>query len=151
VETAFSFRTRVLDYLWAGLPIVCTAGDAMGDLVTEHGLGAAVPADDADALARAVDELLSDDAARANAAAAVRKVAPEFAWSRTLAPLVAFCDEPRRAPDLLDRETAGRLAAVGKSAARQRRGPVHVLASLRRHVRNGRGREVLRMALRRLR
>jgi hypothetical protein len=151
VETAFSFRTRVLDYLWAGLPIVCTAGDAMGDLVDAHGLGAAVPADDVSALAHAIDELLSDDAARANAAAAVRKVAPEFAWSRGLRPLVAFCDAPRRAADLLDRETSGRLAAVGKSAARQRRGPVHVLASLRRHVRNGRGREVLQMALRRLR
>ncbi|MEY2473011.1 MAG: hypothetical protein QOK28_2340 [Actinomycetota bacterium] len=151
VETAFSFRTRVLDYLWAGLPIVCTAGDAMGELVTDHGLGAAVPADDVAALARALGELLADKAARADAAAAVRKIAPEFAWSRALAPLVAFCDAPRRAPDLLDRETAGRLAAVGRTAARQRRGPLHVVTSLRRHVRNGRGGEVLRMALRRLR
>ena len=151
VETAFSFRTRVLDYLWAGLPIVCTAGDAMGELVADHALGAAVPPGDVDALANAIDELLSDDAARAEAAAAVRKVAPSFNWSRALAPLVAFCAAPRRAPDLVDRETAGRLAAVGKTAARQRRGPVHVAASLRRHVRNGRGPEVLRMALRRLR
>jgi glycosyltransferase involved in cell wall biosynthesis len=151
VETAFSFRTRVLDYLWAGLPIVCTAGDAMGEMVTDHGLGAAVAADDVDALARALDDLLGDDAARAEAAAAVRKIAPDFAWSRALAPLVAFCDAPRRAPDLLDRETSGRLAAVGRGAARQRRGPLHAVTSLRRHVRNGRGREVLQMALRRLR
>jgi glycosyltransferase involved in cell wall biosynthesis len=151
VETAFSFRTRVLDYLWAGLPIVCTAGDAMGELVVDHGLGAAVAPNDPIALATAIEGLLEDDAARADAAAAVRKIAPDFAWSRALAPLVAFCAAPRRAPDLVDRETAGRLAAVGKSAARQRRGPFHVAASLRRHVRNGRGPEVLRMALRRLR
>jgi glycosyltransferase involved in cell wall biosynthesis len=26
VETAFSFRTRILDYLWAGLPVVATGG-----------------------------------------------------------------------------------------------------------------------------
>ncbi len=151
VETAFSFRTRVLDYLWAGLPIVCTAGDAMGELVEAHHLGTAVPADDVSALANAIDALLSDDAARAEASAAVRKVAPDFAWSKALAALVAFCDAPRRAPDLVDRETAGRLAAVGRGAARQRRGPFHVAASLRRHVRNGRGPELLRMALRRLR
>src|SRR6185436_9947916 len=28
VETTFSFRTRILDYLWAGLPIVSTRGDS---------------------------------------------------------------------------------------------------------------------------
>ena len=30
VETAFSFRTRVLDYLWAGLPSVSDRGDVLG-------------------------------------------------------------------------------------------------------------------------
>ena len=39
VETAFSFRTRVLDYLWASLPVVTTAGDAMAMLVTGSGAG----------------------------------------------------------------------------------------------------------------
>ena len=33
VETAFSFRTRILDYLWASLPLVTTAGDALADLI----------------------------------------------------------------------------------------------------------------------
>ena len=33
VETAFSFRTRILDYLWAGLPVVSTAGDALADII----------------------------------------------------------------------------------------------------------------------
>ena len=27
IETAYSFRTRVLDYWWAGLPVVATDGD----------------------------------------------------------------------------------------------------------------------------
>jgi hypothetical protein len=30
VETTFAFRTRILDYLWAGLPVVATGGDAFG-------------------------------------------------------------------------------------------------------------------------
>ena len=30
VETDYSFRTRILDYLWASLPIVSTTGDAHG-------------------------------------------------------------------------------------------------------------------------
>ena len=32
IETAFSFRTRILDYLWASLPIVATAGDSFADI-----------------------------------------------------------------------------------------------------------------------
>ena len=31
VETAFSFRTRILDYLWASLPTVATAGDSFAE------------------------------------------------------------------------------------------------------------------------
>ncbi len=33
VETAFSFRTRILDYFWAGLPVVTTRGDALADVI----------------------------------------------------------------------------------------------------------------------
>ncbi|GIG29922.1 glycosyltransferase [Cellulomonas marina] len=100
VETAFSFRTRILDYLWAGLPVVATDGDTFGGLIREHGLGRAVPAEDVDALAGALAEMLYDEGAADAARAAVRAFAPRFAWSRTLAPLVAFCRFPRRAADL---------------------------------------------------
>ena len=31
VETRFAFRTRLLDCLWAGLPVVTTRGDTLGD------------------------------------------------------------------------------------------------------------------------
>src|SRR5262249_10214245 len=50
VETEFSFRTRILDYFWAGLPVVATAGDALGDLIEERQVGLTVPAEDVDAL-----------------------------------------------------------------------------------------------------
>ena len=39
VETAFSFRTRVLDYLWAGLPVVATQGDALAGVIESRGAG----------------------------------------------------------------------------------------------------------------
>ena len=99
VETEFSFRTRILDYLWAGLPIVSTEGDSFAQLVTERGLGRVVPAEDVDALADALVELLVDDAAHGAAAQAVRATAPEFSWDAVLEPLVSFCRDPRRAAD----------------------------------------------------
>ena len=61
LETAYSFRTRMLDYLWAGLPVVTTTGDGFAELVAEHGIGRTVPPADVDALAGALEELLGDD------------------------------------------------------------------------------------------
>ncbi|MGH3992451.1 MAG: glycosyltransferase, partial [Pseudonocardiaceae bacterium] len=54
VETTFAFRTRVLDYLWAGLPIVTTDGDAFAELIRAERLGVVVPAQDPAALAAAL-------------------------------------------------------------------------------------------------
>ena len=107
VETAFSFRTRMLDYLWACLPIVATRGDTFSELVEHEGIGLTVPAEDVDCLADALLRLLDDEdfaaSCRKNAAA----VAPRFSWSRTLQPLIEFCRRPRRAPDLLRPELVG--------------------------------------------
>jgi GT2 family glycosyltransferase/glycosyltransferase involved in cell wall biosynthesis len=100
VETAYSFRTRILDYLWASLPIVATDGDTFGTLIREHGLGRVVPALDVDALVIALEEMLYDEAAVAEVRANVKEFATGYVWSRTLRPLVEFCRLPRRAPDL---------------------------------------------------
>lgn len=109
IETTFSFRTRILDYLWAGLPMVVTRGDTFADLVEDEQLGATVPEGDVAALADAIDRLLYDEALHAAVAARVRDVAAGYHWSTTLAPLVAFVAAPRRAPD---RPT--RSAAIGR-------------------------------------
>ncbi len=120
VETQLSFRTRVLDYLWAGLPVVTTAGDALADLVSARGLGVAVPAGDVDALAAALGRVLGDVAFRDECRANVAALAPEFAWPVVLAPLLAFCRAPRRAPDLV---AAGVARTIGGDVARVPRNP----------------------------
>jgi len=100
VETAFSFRTRILDYLWASLPIVATAGDTFAALIDEHGLGITVPAGDVDALEEALFRLLDDETLAAGCRERVAAFAPRYSWAKVLAPLLEFCRAPRRAPDL---------------------------------------------------
>jgi GT2 family glycosyltransferase/glycosyltransferase involved in cell wall biosynthesis len=117
LETTFSFRTRILDYLWAGLPMVSTEGDSFADLIEKEGLGAIVPERDAGALAAALEELLFDHAAGAAARANVRRVRANFTWERVLTPLVEFCRNPIRAVDQprvagLAPKTATKLAAT---------------------------------------
>ncbi|NIH82452.1 glycosyltransferase [Amycolatopsis viridis] len=101
VETTFAFRTRVLDYLWAGLPIVTTDGDAFADLVRDEELGVVVPAEDVDALADALERVLYDEEFAAGCRARIEVVAQRYAWPTALAPLVEFCRDPRPAADRL--------------------------------------------------
>jgi len=109
VETEFSFRTRILDYLWASLPVVATGGDSFGDVIDAHGVGLTVPPGDVDALEDALFRLLDDADLAAGCRAASAKLAEEYRWSRVLEPLIEFCRAPRRAPDLVDPDMAATL------------------------------------------
>ncbi|TCP49256.1 GT2 family glycosyltransferase [Tamaricihabitans halophyticus] len=101
VETTFAFRTRVLDYLWAGLPIVTTDGDAFAEVVARERLGVVVPAEDADALAAALEKVLYDTEFANGCRERMVAVAERYAWPAALAPLVEFCRNPRPAADRL--------------------------------------------------
>ena len=103
IETEFSFRTRVLDYFWAGLPTVTTNGDALGEFIEHRGLGLTVPPEDVDALATALATLLDDSELAADCRKRIDEIVPELVWAETLRPLVEFCRAPRRAPDLMQK------------------------------------------------
>jgi glycosyltransferase involved in cell wall biosynthesis len=113
VETEFSFRTRILDYLWAGLPFVTTDGDSFADLAASRPLGLTAPPEDVDALEDALYRLLDDDELRARCRENARAAAADYRWSNVLAPIVEFCRNPRRAADLL-----GAIDEPGPSARR---------------------------------
>jgi hypothetical protein len=89
LEARYSHRTRILDYLWAGLPVATTAGDALGELVEREGLGRTVAPGDAEAFAAVCAELLGE--AGAAARARIAAVAPSLQWERVAAPLVEWC------------------------------------------------------------
>lgn len=96
IETRYSFRTRVLDYIWAGLPMVLTAGDVLADLAADEGLGWKVPPGDVAAIEQALVAALESPAHGSSRFEAVRE---SLRWDRVAAPLVGFCAQPRRAPD----------------------------------------------------
>lgn len=103
IETAFSFRTRILDYLWANLPIVATGGDTFGQLIQDNDLGRVVQPEDVDGLEEALEAMLFDEEAIVEVKRAVANFAESYRWQNVLKPLVEFCRFPRRAPDLAAR------------------------------------------------
>ncbi|MDP3207835.1 MAG: glycosyltransferase, partial [Rhodoglobus sp.] len=99
IETRFSFRTRILDYLWAGLPIVASEGDGFADLIIAENLGEVVKAGDIDGLTAAIEKVLFDADFAALTRRNVERLRDQFTWSNTLDPLVRFMRDPRHAPD----------------------------------------------------
>ncbi len=120
LETTLAFRTRILDYLWASLPMVVTTGDAFGELVEQEQLGIAVPPDDVDALADALERTLFDAAFAKRAVRSIRAVRERFRWQNVLAPLVEYVRAPRRAPDheLVRRTRSVRIRLVTQHGVR---------------------------------
>ena len=97
VEARLAFRSRALDYMWAGLPMVVTQGDSISDIVQSHDLGVVVDYGDEAAVAKAVQSLLQRP--RAAWLNRFRYVQDLFAWERVAEPLVEFCRHPHHAAD----------------------------------------------------
>jgi glycosyltransferase involved in cell wall biosynthesis len=139
LEARFSFRTRVVDHFWAGLPSVVSSGDSIAELVEWRGLGRAVAPGDDEGFAAALAELLDDPAAYEATASRVRAFAPSVRWSECAGPLVQFCLEhhtrPRRRPPrgALARATYGQYPDV-LAALREHGGPGEAARALPRHL-----------------
>lgn len=99
LETAFSFRTRILDYLWAGLPIIATRGDTFEKVIEGNGLGLVVQPGDVEELSHAIEELLYEESVLAQTGDRVRHFASNFHWASTLQPLVEYVRSATRAAD----------------------------------------------------
>ncbi|MFN7974426.1 MAG: glycosyltransferase [Acidobacteriota bacterium] len=95
IETDLSFRTRLLDFLWAGLPVVATSGGGASALVARAGGGRIVPTASAEPAAQALGEILADPALARSLGEAGQSYAREhLTWDRALEPLVRWLEEP---------------------------------------------------------
>jgi glycosyltransferase involved in cell wall biosynthesis len=90
VEGRYSFRTRILDHVWAGLPTVATGGDSMSEIVEAAGAGLTVGYRNAAGLAAALDQVLARG--RASYADRFPALRERFAWQIAAAPLVRLLE-----------------------------------------------------------
>jgi len=81
LETRFAFRTRMLDYLWAGLPIISSTGDCWAGVIEQYGLGITVPPEDVDALVAAIMRMAGDIPYRERCRSQVIEAARAYRWS----------------------------------------------------------------------
>ncbi|MBW3589233.1 MAG: glycosyltransferase family 4 protein [Actinobacteria bacterium] len=92
LETRFSFRTRILDYIWTTIPIVATEGDAMADIVQSEGLGFTVPYQDGSGFAQRMKDLLSAPDRLEETKANLRRIRASYTWEKVCEPLLLLID-----------------------------------------------------------
>ncbi len=97
LEAHLAFRSRVLDYIWAGLPVVVSRGDATSEIVRAYGLGMVVDYESIDSVAEAVLTLLDESRSARQEHFAVAQA--ERTWEQAAQPLIEFCHAPRYAAD----------------------------------------------------
>ena len=118
LETRFAFRTRILDFIWAQLPVVCSRGDATSEVVERRALGRTVAPEDPSAMAAALADVLSRG--RDAYAPAFASAAEAFSWSRVAAPLTRFATASARPPRLGESALAPALPGPPARAAATR-------------------------------
>jgi len=80
IEARFAFRTRILDYLWAGLPIVASKGDSWAEQIDANGLGITVPCENAEAVKHAILKMADDKVFRQQCKQRVLSLVPGYVW-----------------------------------------------------------------------
>lgn len=98
LETQYAFRTRILDYIWAGLPILSTIGDSFAELIQCRQLGHVVPYGDVQAIAHAIRYLLEPEV-KEQIQANLNKIRPEYCWESIVQPIenmiAQFASQPK--------------------------------------------------------
>ncbi len=79
-ETRFSFRTRVLDYFWADLPMILTRGDYFAELCEKRNLGVVVDYKNSKEIAAAAEKIVNDEKFRSEIIKNISEVKKNFYW-----------------------------------------------------------------------
>jgi glycosyltransferase involved in cell wall biosynthesis len=92
LETKFSFRTRLLDYLWCGLPMILTGGDYLSEIIAENNLGEVVSENNIDELKNSIIKIID---APHDYTKNIAYVKQKFYWQNCISPIIGFCNNAK--------------------------------------------------------
>ncbi|MDM8566090.1 glycosyltransferase [Candidatus Halobeggiatoa sp. HSG11] len=99
LETHFSFRTRILHYLWANKPIITTSGDVLADAIIANNAGIVVEPENESDWITAIKNMYDPDCYSAYLNG-VKTLAEKYRWSIVTEPLQNLCANASLAPDM---------------------------------------------------
>ena len=95
LETRFAFRTRILDYLWASLPMIVTQGDEFANLIEQKKLGYITNFESVEDWVHAIEQLQNKQnyhQTKTN----ISQMRESFTWENVIQPLKNFCSNPQK-------------------------------------------------------
>jgi glycosyltransferase involved in cell wall biosynthesis len=137
-ENALSWRTRLVDYTWACVPIATNGGDPLGEELIDVGAAARLPSLEPEDMAQTLGTLLEDDGSLQALRAKLATFKRHLYWDVVTEPLTRTIESGQRAPDLMvdvpgdayprpDSQT--RAARLARAVQLARKVPAH----LRKH------------------
>lgn len=93
-ESLASWRTRYLDLLWAGKPLVASGTDPLGVRMKESGAALLAPAGDAGAMADAMASIATDSVLARTLGEASLRLGGTMTWSHVARPLLEAVADP---------------------------------------------------------
>jgi GT2 family glycosyltransferase/glycosyltransferase involved in cell wall biosynthesis len=101
LESHLASRTRLLDCVWAGLPVLSTQGDPLSEQLSLAGFGRVVPPGRPDLLAQEILTMLADDGLRERSYKAANELRATLSWQEVVKPIAQFVRHAAFAPDAL--------------------------------------------------
>jgi hypothetical protein len=92
LEARYAARTRFLDAIWVGLPMVVTAGDEYAEYIADHDLGEVVGDYSPVSFARALRRTIESGAS--NLQDRIATVRRSLSWKKMAQPLLKWAQEP---------------------------------------------------------
>lgn len=94
LETQLAMRTRIYDYLWAGLPVITSSAPGTDELLEQHTAGVVIRDNAVESFTNAIVDFFRNADMRAALVDGTQRFVATHQWRDTLAPLLAFCRKP---------------------------------------------------------
>lgn len=99
-ENELAWRTRMIDYIWAGLPVVTTGEDPVSALLLEEGAAVRCKEPTAEGLSEVLMQLLTDEHQLSGLAKRSRLLRERLSWDQVARPVARLVATGYRAPDV---------------------------------------------------
>ncbi len=103
IENRFSQRIRLLDYIWAGLPVLTNPGNVLGDWIQEDELGEAVSFGDDKTLAKVIVSWAKSPQKIIQMKEGMSSAKKSLSWEKVCRPLIQFFQNPKPLSSLLQK------------------------------------------------
>lgn len=98
LETRLCLGSRLLDFIWAGVPVLTSSAPLMDELVLRNRIGLTVKCCDPEELAAKIVLLANDEGLREECRQNMKNVAQTLTWESLLRPLKRYCENYRDYP-----------------------------------------------------